>query len=90
MAFGVVGNLVWSTLGYYPTTLFATFGAKVDNVVGNLYNIEIMLDNNHRIAPIHQLIENANQTAYILEMEARSRLVEDVERTPRFTLGEFR
>ena len=89
MAFGVVGDLARSAFGDYPATLLATFGAEVDNVVGNLDDIEVVFDNNNRISLVNQLVKHLDKATNILEMESRGRLVENIERTARFTLREF-
>ena len=68
------------------TAASTTLGANVDDVVGNLYNIEVMFDDNGCIASVNQLIYHAQQLANILEVKARCRLVEDVERATSFGL----
>ena len=67
------------------TTLTA-FGADVDNVVGNLDYIEIVLDHYGRIAALDKLRDDIQKLAYILEMESCGRLVEYVERAARIAL----
>ena len=89
MAFGVLGNLAWGADCDNLATCLATLGTEVDDVVGNLDDIEVVFDNDNRISLIHQLIQNANQTANILEMQARGRLIKNVERTACFSLREL-
>ena len=48
-----------------------------------------MLDDHHRIARIDQLVQHFEQLAHIVEMQARRRLVENVQRATRRPLGQF-
>ena len=79
VAFGILGNLRRCAICHYLATAFATLGTEVDDVVGNLYDIEVVLDDDNGISLVYQLVEYANQTTDILKMESRSRLIEDVE-----------
>jgi recombinational DNA repair ATPase RecF len=58
----------------------AAFGADIDDPVGGLDDVEIVLDHHHRVALVDQLVQHFQELAHILEMQARGRLVEDVER----------
>ena len=49
-------------------TALATLGADVDNMVGNLNHIEIMLDDDGCITTLDQLRDNVQQLTYILEV----------------------
>ena len=79
MALLALGDFGWGARGEDVTTLFATLRTEVDDVVGNLDDIEVVFDDDNGIALIHQLVEYLDKTAYILEMETCGRLVEDVE-----------
>ena len=48
-----------------------SLGTYVYEVVGNLYYVQIMLDDNGRIATIDQLVYYGQELAYILEVESR-------------------
>ena len=58
-------------------------------MVGDLYNIQIMLDDYCCVTSIDQLVDDAQQLANIFEMESRCGLIEDVERAARVVLAEF-
>ena len=90
MAFGVLSDFGWCSYGNDITATFTTLCSEVDDVVGNLYYIEVVFDDDDRIALVYQLVKYANQAADILEMEARSRLVEDIERATCLSLRELR
>ena len=57
------------------------FGADVDDVVGDLDHVEVVFDDDDRIAAVDEFVEHVEQQADVLEMEPRRRFVEDVERT---------
>ena len=52
-------------------------------MIGGLDHVEMMLDQQHRVAGIHQSIERDQQLLDIRQMQTCRRLVEDVERVPR-------
>src|SRR5262245_36645389 len=61
------------------TTAVAAFGAEVDDVVSGLDYVEMMLDHQYSVPGINQLIQTFEQSLNVGEVEARCRLVEDVE-----------
>src|SRR3546814_18406648 len=81
------------TLFPYTTLFRSAFGAEVEDIIGGLDDVEIMLDDDHAVALLDERLEHFEQLADILEMEPGGRLVEDVERlpgrTPRQFLGEL-
>ena len=64
-------------LKYYLTTLVAGFGPKVDNPIGTLYHLHVMLHNYYGVAIGYQRVECLKQTVYIMEMKTRCRLIEN-------------
>src|SRR5437870_8659075 len=57
----------------------AAAGAKVDHPVGGLDDVEVVLDHDHGVAGVDQAVEDVEELADVLEVEAGGRLVEDVE-----------
>ena len=57
----------------------AAFRAEIDDVVGGLDDVEIVLDDEQRVAGFEQLLERRQQLRDVVEVQARRRLVEDVE-----------
>ena len=57
----------------------AGFRAQVDDPVGRLDDVEIVLDHDDRVAQIDQAIEDIEQFADVVEVQAGGRLVEDVD-----------
>ena len=48
-----------------------------------------MLDNNHRVATVDQLLYHLHQNLYVLEVQTRCRFVENIERLAGVALAEF-
>ena len=55
-------------------------GPHVDQPVGGLDHVEVVLDHHDRVALVDQPAEHAEQLADVLEVQAGGRLVEHVER----------
>ena len=68
---------------------FAAFRAKIDDPVGGLDHIQVMLDHDHRIAMVAQPMQHFQQQIDVLEMQAGSGLVQNIERAAGVTLGKF-
>ena len=67
----------------------AALGPEVDDPVGRLDDLEIVLDDDDRVALVDQLVQHLEQLRHVVEVEAGGRLVEDVERAAGGALGEF-
>ena len=65
------------------TALFAAFRAEIDDPIGALDHLEIVLDHDDRISLLDQPLKQPNEQRDVVEMQAGGRLVED-EQTPRF------
>ena len=50
-----------------------------DDVVGQFYHIEIVLDDEHRVAAVHKALQHVHQDADVLKVKTRGGLVEYVE-----------
>ena len=59
--------------------LFAAFGTEIDDPVGDLDHVEVVLDDHQRVAGFEQLAERGEQLGDVVEVQAGGRLVEDVE-----------
>ena len=67
----------------------AALGAEVDELVGGLDHVEVVLDHDHRVALLDQAVEDLEQPLDVGEVQAGGRLVEDVERVAGGDLGEL-
>jgi hypothetical protein len=66
------------------------FRSEVDNPVGRLYHIYVVLDNDNRIALIAQFHEKLHELGDIIKVQACRRLVEKIQRLAGRTAGKFR
>src|SRR5579885_1764252 len=65
----------------------AAFGAEVDDPVGGLDHLQIVLDDDDGVAALDQFVQHVEQLCHVVKMQPGGRLVEDVERTAGGTLG---
>ena len=65
---GDAGNLLGGTFGYYRATRLATLGTHIYDPVGALDDIEVVLDDNHAVATLYELAEDAEELTNILEV----------------------
>src|SRR3989449_10109194 len=77
-----------STLFPY-TTLFRSLRPEVDDVVRRLDDVEVVLDDEDRVASIHEAIEHAEELLDVVEVEPRRRFVHDVEHVARRARAEL-
>src|SRR5437660_6039019 len=82
-------NLLWRAGGDHSATLVSAFGTEVDDPVGDLDHVEVVLDHDHRVAGVHESLEYLEQSLDIGEVQARGRLVEDVQGPPGRDLAEL-
>src|SRR6185312_1774968 len=54
--------------------------AEIDHPVRRLNHVQVVLDDEHRVALFGEAVEHVEQLANVLEVKARSRLVENVQR----------
>ena len=62
--------------------LVAALRAEVDDPVGDLDHVEVVLDHDHRVAGVDQPREHLEQPLDVGEVKPGGRLVEDVQRPP--------
>src|SRR5579875_3722970 len=73
-------------LGDHPA---AALRPEVDDPVGRLDDVQVVLDHDHGVALVDEALHDEQELAHVLEVQARRRLVEDVEGPPRRPLGEL-
>ena len=71
-----------------PATRSAV-GAEVNDPVGRLDHVEVVLDDEHRVAGIHESVQNLKKFLDIGEVESRCGLIEDVDRLAGRSFAEF-
>ena len=75
----VVNNLIYGTLSDYLSATFATLRAYIYDMVGDLDDIQVMLNDNYRITSIGELCQHFEQLSDIFKVQTCCRLVKDVE-----------
>ena len=61
----------------------AALGTEVDDPVGRLDDVEVVLDHHDRVAVVAQPVQHGEQHLDVVEVQACRRLVEDVQRAAR-------
>src|SRR3954469_15330495 len=72
-------DLLRRSLGDDPSATRSTLWSEVDDPVSGLDDIEVVLDDEDGVAAVDEAMEHLEQLLDVGEMEARGRLVEDVE-----------
>src|SRR5437899_9037622 len=68
---------------------FAALGAKVDDPVGLLDDVEMVLDDEHGVAEINEALQHVEELANVIEVQAGGGFVENVERAAGLAFGKF-
>ena len=84
------GHLLGRPRGDREATLLAALRAHVDDPVGALDHVEVVLDHDHAVARLDEAPQNVQQPLHVGEMEPRGGLIEDVQRAPGGDLGQLR
>lgn len=84
------GDLFRRPLRNDPAAARSAFGAKVDHPISALDDIEIVLDNNNRIAAINKPLKHFQKHVDIGKMQTGRRLVKQVQRPARIALAKLR
>jgi hypothetical protein len=83
-------HLLRRALGDDGAAAFAAFGAHVDEPVGALDDVQIVLDHEDRVAQVGQAIEHIQKVLDVGEVQAGRGLIEDVERVAGGVFAELR
>ena len=89
MAGGHGGDVFRRALGDDGAAAAAALGTEVDDPVRGLDDVEAVLDHQHRVALFDQPCQHRQQPPHVVEVETRGRLVEQVDRVPRRSLGQL-
>src|SRR5450432_1189555 len=80
-ALGNVADILGRALRDDAPAAVAALGAQVDHPVRGLDDIEVVLDDDDRVAVVAQPVQHRQQQVDVVEVQARGGLVEDEERT---------
>ena len=78
----MLGDLLGRARGDDLAAALAALGAQVDHPVGAGDDVEVVLDDDDRVAGVAQPEERVGQQLDVREVQAGRRLVEHVERAP--------
>jgi len=65
--------------GHHAAAHVSAFQAHVDDPVGGLDDVQVVLDDDDRVALVHQAAEDFQQLGDVREVEAGRWLIEDVD-----------
>ena len=90
VALGAICNFVRGSGNQYFAAASASLRSEVDQMVGDLDDVEVMFNDNDSISAVGEFVQHFQQQSDVLEVQARRWFVEDVERAARIAFGEFR
>ena len=70
-------QILGRALEYHIPSAVSGLGTEVDNPVGTLYDVHVVLDDHYRVTLRYEGTECLEQSVYVVEVESRRRLVED-------------
>ena len=73
------GHFLRRADGDHFASRVTSLGAEVDDVVGGLHHIQVVLDDQHCVAQVNQAIEHMEQLLNVGEVQTSCRFIEDVE-----------
>src|SRR5208283_4746488 len=82
-------NVFGSSLCHDAAATLTTFRSEIDNPVGLFDDIEIVLDDQDRIAEIDQALKNIDELSHIVEMQAGGGFVQNVDGAAGLTFRKF-
>ena len=77
----VPGDLLRCPLPHDPPAALPSFGAKVNHPIGLGNEVEVLLNNDHRMAGIHQPLQHLHQPLHISHVQAYGWLFENEQVT---------
>src|SRR5918911_2145878 len=84
-----LGDLLGRSGRDHLAACLAALRTEVDDPVRLLDHVQVVLDHEHRVSRVDEPLQHLEQLLDVGEVEARRRLVEDVERPPRRDLSEL-
>ena len=71
MTGGMLCRLLGSSTPHDLAPLIATIGTVIDDSVGATNHIEVVLNHEHEIALIHELLDHIHELVHVAETQAR-------------------
>ena len=89
MRLRLLRHLFRGARGHESAAAVAAFRAQVQDVVRGLDDLQGVFDDDHRVARIHQAVEDQEELLDVGQVEAGGGFVQDVERAAGVAFGEF-
>lgn len=83
------GHILGCAGGHQSSATVTALRAEIDDPVGRLNDVEIVLNHHHGITFVTQSLQHEQQLRDVVKMQARGWFIEDVERSAGCSLGEF-
>src|SRR5690625_5825422 len=90
MTFGYLRNVFRRAFRNDGAATAAAFRPHIDHPVGVFDHVEIVFNYDHGVSLIDQNLQHAQKAMNIFEVQARGRLIEDVNRTSRRAFTKLR
>lgn len=65
------------------------FRSQVDDIIGHFDHVQVMLDDNHRIALVDQSLQHFQQTVDVFKVQSRGRFVQNIKGFAGCPFGKF-
>ena len=85
----ILRHLFWRALRHDRSACGTAFGSQVDDPVGSLDHVEVVLNDGDGVARVAQLMQNLEQQLDVGEMQAGGGLVKNVECAPGVASRQF-
>ncbi len=72
-------HLIWPSFCHNLSTGGAAFGAEVDDPVGGLDDIQVVLNDDQRITRVHEFVQDGEQFLDVVKVEPGRRFIHDIE-----------
>ena len=89
MAGLVAGDLLRWAFSNDTAASGTAFGPEIDDPVGGFDHIQVMFDDDNSVAAVHKPLQNGQEHADILEVQACGGFIQNVERPAGGLLGQF-
>src|SRR5436190_14866834 len=83
------GNFFRRARGDEVAPASAAVGAEVEEVVAALEDVEVVLDDDGRVAAIDEALQDAEQEADVVEVQAGGWFIEKIQRLAGIGAGQF-
>ena len=84
-----LGNLLGRALRDDAAAAFAAFGAEVDDPVGLLDYVEVVLDDEDGVAEVGEAVQDVEEFFYVVEVQAGGGLVQNVQSAAGLAFGKL-